>query len=350
MKKALIMLLAIAMIIGMTACSSEENKGAKEVATTEKTEEVAQDAEVEEEDSSITIGLANINERGVYGKLIKQGFEQACAERGWALEYVDNNGDGQTAVSNAEALALKDVDFVVDMNVDQSVGQTIVDIFNEAEIPVLAADIALPNSPFFGIDSPSVGYMNGEFASAYIKENLEGEVDYVVLITQLASGDEVQERVRAAVDAMDDAGIKYKEVVEIEGKNDTAEIQARISDFLTAHPDDDKIMIFTVNDTAAQGAYASAVTAGREWDVRIFSVNCGTIFVEPIYETQGNQSWVSTVDNFSHLYGEQCCELIEQYFEEGSIPDYNPCKLEVITWDNIQELYPLDNLPWEGLQ
>ena len=356
MKKLLALLLAMTLLLSLAACTmpGEDTAADPEPADTQTEDTAPSDdtsAEPEEDVdlSSLTIGLANINERGVFGMLVKTGFEEACAARGWTLEYADNNSDGQTAVSNAEALALKGVDFVVDLNVDQSVGQTIMDIFNNAGIPVLAVDIALPGAPFFGIDSQEMGYFNGEFAAEYIKENWEGSLDYVLLITQIASGDEVQERVRASVDALDDAGITYKEVVEVEGENDTAEAQARVNDFLTAHPDAKKTAIFTINENTAQGAYAAAVTAGREWDVRIFSVNCGSQFVEPMYESQGNQSWVSTISNYTELYGEQCCQLIEQYFTEGSIPEKNTCKMGAITWDNIQEEYPLDDLPWAGL-
>lgn len=355
MKKILVMIISLCLLSGAVACSTAETGESPSETAAQTETETAEPAETEtasEEPadlSNLTIGLANINERGVFGKLVKLGFEEACAQRGWKLEYADNNSDGQTAVSNAETLALKGVDFAVDLNVDQSVGQTIMDIFNNAEIPVLAVDIALPGAPFFGIDSAELGYFNGEFAAGYIQENMGGEVDYVVLITQIASGDEVQERVRSCVDALDDAGIAYKEVVELEGENDTAESQARMNDFLTAHPDADKIAVFTINENTAQGAYAAAVTAGREWDVRIFSANCGSQFVEPMYASEGNQSWVSTISNFTELYGEQCCELIEQYFTEGSIPEKNSCKLEAITWENIQETYPEDDLPWAGL-
>jgi ABC-type sugar transport system substrate-binding protein len=361
MKRLLALVLSLILIITFTACSNEGSAPAEPSTPSDSTNEPSEpneaneanepsDTEPNEAKETYTIGLANINERGVFGKLVKKGFEEATAARGWKLEYVDNNADGQTAVANAELLALKQVDFVVNLNVDASVGQTIMDILNEAEIPVLAVDIALPGAPFFGIDSAEMGYFNGEFAAGYIKEHFDGEVDYVVLITQIASGDEVQKRVRSAVDALDDNGIKYKEVIEIEGENDAGITQKRFNDFLTAHPDSDRIMVFTINENAAQGAYAAAVTANREWDVRVFSCNCGSQFVEPMYEKEGNQSWVSTVSNFTELYGEQCCELIKQYFETGSIPEKNVCKMEVITWDNINEYYPLDKLPWEGMQ
>lgn len=357
MKKVLAMLLVLTLLSGLTACTMPEEKQApaetseqseKSSGQTSGTPAEAPESTQKADLSALTIGLANINERGVFGKLVKAGFEEACAARGWTLEYADNNSDGQTAVSNAETLALKGVDFVVDLNVDQSVGQTIMDILKGAGIPALAVDIALPGAPFFGIDSAELGYYNGEFAADYIQKNMGGSLDYVLLITQIASGDEVQKRVRSCVDALDDAGITYKEVVEIEGENDTAKAQTRTNDFLTAHPEAEKTAIFTINENTAQGAYAAAVTAGREWDVRIFSANCGSQFVEPMYESQGNQSWVSTISNYTELYGEQCCGLIEQYFTEGSIPEKTTCKMGAITWDNIQQTYPLDDLPWAG--
>ncbi|MBO5158894.1 MAG: sugar ABC transporter substrate-binding protein [Lachnospiraceae bacterium] len=343
MKKIIAMLLALTMAVSVVACGSKsaEAPTSEEVAVTEDAEEKT---EVDEE---FKVGLCNINEKGAFGKLVKYGFEQACKERGWTLVYADNNSNGQQGVTNADTMVLQEVDFVCDLNVDASVGDTIKGIFDNAGIPVLAVDIALGDAPFFGIDSEQLGYFNGETAAKYIKENYAGEVDYVVLMTQIASGDEVQKRVRAAIDALDDNGIKYGEVVELEGENDAAISQTRFTDFLTAHPDAESIIVFTINENAAQGVYAGAVTADREWDCRIFSANCGTQFVEPMYESGGNQSWVCTISNFTELYGEQCCQLIEQYLETGSIPENTCCKFEAITWENINEYYPEGNCPWD---
>lgn len=357
MKKIIALVLCVLLVFSLTACAqkAEETPSTDTPATdtpateTPAADEPADEAPAADEDKTVTVGLCNINEKGVFGKLVKYGFENACKERGWNLLYADNNSDGQTAVSNAETMALQSPDFVVDMNVDASVGQTIMDIFNNAGIPVLAVDIALPGAPFFGIDSAQLGYFNGETAAQYIKDNYDGAVDYVVLMTQIASGDEVQKRVRACVDALDDNGIGYTEVVELEGENDAGKSQQRFADFLTGHPDAESVVVFTINENSAQGVYAAACTADREWDIRIFSANCGSQFVEPMYASEGNQSWVCTISNFTELYGSQCCDLIEQYLATGEIADNTCCQFEAITWDNINDYYPLDNLPWNNI-
>ena len=293
------------------------------------------------------LGLCNINERGAFGLMVKMGFKDACEKRGWELIYADNNSDGPTGVSNAEIVAQKGAQFVVDLNVDASVGQVIMDIFNEANIPVLAVDIALPGAPFFGIDSPAMGYYNGEVMADWLKENKGGECDYVVLITQLASGDVVQERVRAAVKAFDDKGIKYGEVVEIEGQSDVAVIQQRFNDFLTAHPDAHNIVVFGINLYAGQGVVAAAETADRADDVKVFTCNVDTGFTDEVIPKEGKSPWIFCTSNFTELYGEQCCELVEKYFAEGSIPEHNPCAMQAVTYETIGDYYDVNNWPWE---
>ncbi len=355
MKKALAFILAILMVCSLGACAAQtpadttpETPAATETPAAGTQTDTQADA-ADPEKTSVNLGLANINEKATFGKLVKMGFEEACAARGWTLTYVDNNSDGQTAVTNAQVLVNNEVDFAVDLNVDQSVAGAILDTFHEASIPVLAVDIALGDAPFFGIDSGEMGRLSGEYGAQYIQENWDGAVDYVVLFTQIASGDEVQKRCREAVTSLNAAGIEIGETVEIEAGGDTAQAQSMFASFLTAHPDAHKIAIFTINENPATGAYAAAVTANREWDIRIFSAGVGAQFVDPMYETQGDQSWISSVACFPELYGEQVCKLVEQYFADGELPEKNNAMLASVDWSNIAEYYPADDLPWNKI-
>ena len=327
MKKFLATVLALAMVFALcTGFASAEESAVPE---------------------NFKLGLCNINERGAFGLMVKMGFKDACEKRGWELVYADNNSDGPTGVSNAEIMVQKDVDFVVDLNVDASVGQVIMDIFNEAQIPVLAVDIALPGAPFFGIDSPAMGYFDGEVLADYLIENKNGECDYLVLCTQLASGDVVQERVRAAADAFEDKGIKCGEVVEIEGQGDVSVFQQRFNDFLTAHPDAHNIVVTGINLYAGQGVVAAAETAGRADDVVMLIPGFDTGFTDEVVPKEGNTPWKFCTATFTELYGEQCCELVEKYFAEGSLPESTCCEMVALTYDTIGDYYDLNDLPWD---
>ena len=348
-KKLLSALLCVAMVASLVVgCGGKEEPAAEAPAATEEAEAPAATEEAEAP-KTINLGLANINEKATFGKLVKMGFEEACEARGWTLTYVDNNSDGQTAVTNAQILANNEVDFAVDLNVDQSVADAILETFNDAEIPVLAVDIALGDAPFFGIDSHEMGLISGQYAAAYAAENWDSEIEYVVLMTQIASGDEVNKRCRSAVEALEDAGITIGEVMEIEAQGDTATAQSMFASFLTAHPDAEKIAVFTINENPATGAHAAAVTADREWDIRIFSAGVGAQFVDPMYEAEGDQSWVTSVACFPELYGEQVCQIVEQYLETGTLDAKYNADLVSVDWSNITEYYPQDNLPWNKI-
>lgn len=355
MKKQLIALfLALAMVLGLVACGTKAPAADAPAADAPVADAPAADAPAADapaEEKVINLGLANISETNSFGKLVKMGFEEACAKRGWTLTYVNNNVDGPTAVNNARILASSEVDFVVNLNVDQSVAGSIMDILNDAGIPALGVDISLGEDvPYFGVNSAKVGTVNGEYAAEYIKEHWDGQVDHVVLFTQMASGDEVNLRVRNCAVALEDAGIEIGEVTEIDAKGDTPTAQSMFASFLSAHPDSEKIVCFSINEFPATGAYAAAVMANREWDIRIFSASCSDQFVDPMYRSEGNQSWISTVAFFPEKYGEQACQIIEEYFATDEIPLVSDAHVQPIDWSNINEFYPQDDLPWDKIR
>lgn len=355
MKKLIALLLTLLLLAGLAACAkpaAEQPAPAEQTTTTEQTattEQAPADETPTEEKKTVKLGLANINEKATFGKLVKMGFEDACAARGWELVYVDNNSDGAQAVQNAEILVQQGVDFIVDLNIDQSVAGTIVDIVSAANIPMVCVDIAMGDTPFFGVDSDKVGRMAGEYSVNWVNENWGGEVDYIVCFTAIASGDEVQKRARSAVEVMQNSGIKIGDTVEIEYQNDTAVAQQRFADFLTAHPDAHKIVCYGINEFAGTGAIAAGETAGRTDDFALFTCGVGSQFVEPLYEAQGNSPWKTAVAAFPELYGDQLCDIIENYFNGVPLEPLMPCKLVCVDWSNITEYYPLDDLPWKRL-
>ena len=87
MKKLIALLLALVMVLALTACGGSSAPATEAPATEAPKAEAPAAPEAPEApaDESVTVGLCNINEKGVFGKLVKYGFEQACAERGWTL-------------------------------------------------------------------------------------------------------------------------------------------------------------------------------------------------------------------------------------------------------------------------
>lgn len=310
-----------------------------------------QESATAEKNQNITVGFANINEKGSFGKQVRNSMEKEAEKRGWNLICVDNNSDGATAVKNADDLITMGIDYMIEFNVDESVAPVIMEKFDSAEIPVVAVDIRHPGAVFFGADNQRAGEIAGETAGDYILEHWNGEVDYVVLMIQPASGELVAPRVKAFPDGLKSKGISFTEeqIIEIDGQNDAQVAQQRFSDFMMAHPDAEKIAVATVNDVAASGVYAAAETAGRKDDIVLCSQNCTADFVEPMYAVEGDTTWIGSVGFFPDRYGEWVMPIIEKMIAGEELEDAYYIDHVMITWDNIKKYYPIDNLPWKGL-
>lgn len=302
-------------------------------------------------EEKIRVGFANINERGSFGKMVLQNMKDTAVARGYELIAVDNNSDGATAVANADTLLLMDIDYMIEFNVDKSVAPVIMEKFNKAGIPVVAIDIEHEGATFFGANNEYAGTLAGETAGAWINENWNGEVDYVVLIIQPVSGPAVAPRVLKFPEGLRNKGIKVEDnqIIEIDGQNDAQFTQARFADFLLAHPEAKKIAVATINDVAASGVYAAAETANRADQVVLVSQNATADFVEPMYAAEGKTNWIASIAYFPNRYGEFVFNIIDKMVAGETIEDTYYIDHIAITWDNIKEWYPIDNLPWKGL-
>ncbi len=349
MKKLLLSVLCFMMVFALVACTAPA--ATEEPAAPAATEAPAGAEEPAEEAAPVKVGFANINEKGSFGKQVRNSMEKEAAARGWELICVDNNSDGATAVKNADDLITMGIQYMIEFNVDQAVAPVIMEKFDAAGIPVVAVDIAHPGAVFFGADNTRAGTIAGESAGKYVQENWEGELDYVVLIIQPVSGEAVAPRVKAYPGGLRNAGIQFTDdqIIEIDGQNDAQITQQRFADFLMAHPDATHIAVTTINDVAASGVYAAAETAGRADHIVLTSQNCTADFVEPMYAVEGKTSWIGSVGFFPNRYGEWVMPIVEKMIAGEPLEEAYYIDHIMIDWSNIKEYYPIDNLPWANL-
>lgn len=303
------------------------------------------------EEATVKVGYANLSDHSNFCKMVRNSIVEQCAARGWDLVCVDNNSDAQTAVKNASDLVTLGCDYVIEFNVDESVAPAIMDIFNEAGIPVIAVDIAHPGAIFFGADNTYAGTLAGETAGKWINENWNGELEYVVEITQPDAGEAVAPRVGAFPTGLSNVGITVDEanIIEIDGKNDSATQQSLFAAFLQAHPDATKIAVATIDDTAGNAVYSAAEIAGRADQVVVVSQNCTADFVEPMYACNGETNWIASIGYFPNRYGEWICPIIEKMIAGEELEENYYIDHLAIDWSNIKEYYPIDNLPWNNV-
>jgi ribose transport system substrate-binding protein len=300
----------------------------------------------------IKIGFANINERSAFTKMVRNGIEDEAKKRGWDIICLDNASDGATAVRNADDLITQNINYMIEFNVDSSVGPVIMEKFNAAKIPVIAVDISHPGAVYFGADNERAGTLGGEAAGDYINKNWGGQVDWVVLLAQAMSGDAVAPRVKKFPDGLRNKGIQVNpsQIVELDTNGDVARMQQMFADFLMAHPTATKIAVGSLNDLYANGAYSAAEIAGRSNQVVIISQNATQEFVESMYAKNGNTNWIGSVGFFPDRYGEWVFQILDKMVAGEKVEANYYIQHDPVTWQNIKTYYPADNLPWKNLR
>ena len=71
--------------------------------------------------------------------------------------------DGPTALANAQSFVQRNVDYVIEFQTDSNFGPTVMKVFNEDGVKVIAIDIPMPGATFFGANNPQSGYMGGSY-------------------------------------------------------------------------------------------------------------------------------------------------------------------------------------------
>jgi ribose transport system substrate-binding protein len=300
----------------------------------------------------IKIGFANINERSAFTKMVRNGIQNEANSRGWDIICLDNASDGATAVRNADDLITQKIDYMIEFNVDGSVGPVIMEKFNAAKIPVIAVDIPHPGALYFGADNVRAGTLAGEFAGDWINKNWKGQVDIVVLLAQAMSGAVVAPRVNKFPDGLRSKGIKVEpsQITVLDTSGDVAKMQQMVSDFLMAHPDAKHIAVASMNDLYANGAYSAAEIAGRTKEVVIVSQNSAREFVDAMYAKDGKTNWIASIGFFPNRYGEFIFKILDKMVAKAKVEPINYIAHEAVSWDNIKKYYPLNNLPWNNLK
>lgn len=313
MKKFIALLLVLVIVLSLVACSNVADAPATDAPATD-----ALDADVvigdRNGDGVVKVGFANIAETVYQHYKIKESFEVACANRGWELVYMCNNLDGQTAVANADQMLLMGIDYMVEYNVDQSVAPAIMKAMNEADVPVIAIDIAHEGAVYLGANNYGIGLVVGKYAGEYVKE-VWGEAEAILIVEDAISGEAVLARTDNIVDGYREVFPDFPDdkVWKVDGGVDTSDSQRVVADWLAAHPDFSKILICPAHVTMRLGASAAIEIAEREADCLIVSQG-EYDYLDYIDNNPEPADWevfvASAVYNFQS-YGEEACKLID---------------------------------------
>ncbi len=347
---ALVMLLVFS-VIGCTNTDTSEQPAETTMTTdTQTSSEVADtttDNTATDDQASKTwvIGFNNFNDSNEFCKKVHDSIAAAADEYGVELLYAEANMDGQTMIANTEQFIIQGADLMIDFNWVPEIGATMLDMCNEAGIPLISMDTIYEGTYYFGANSYIAGQVLGEYLATQVADRWDGQIDAIVGCWYQGGGDIVKDRVVGAEDALKAAeGITLPDddmIFEVDaGASDqAATLKAYATDFLTAHPDLHHVIFLANNDESGAGLFAGIELAGREADCFIGTTGGDTPFQDHI-RAGGGDVWLASTSFAPEKYGEQVIPMAIDILEGKDVPMEVFMNHFVITKDNIDEYYP----------
>jgi ribose transport system substrate-binding protein len=207
------------------------------------------------------IGFANLSEASPFAVDVRRGLEQAAREAGnIELVLADNQLDPDTAVQVARQFLDQDLDLVIEYQIDEQTGNRIINMFQDAEIPVIAVDIPMVGATYFGVDNYRAGHMAGVAMGDWLLEHWEGRFDDVVILDEPRAGALPATRIQGQLDGLQSILgpiPQDKQVVRHSGNTRETSLQV-MKTVLASLPKTSRIAVLSFNDDAAMGALEAA--------------------------------------------------------------------------------------------
>ena len=286
MKKIIALVLALMIIMSMTACGAKpaETTPAAPAATeaaAAATEAAAPAGDVKTYKVGVAIYQYNDNFMTLYRQEIENYFKTLETDTvKYEVTMVDGKNDMGEQTNQIDTFITQKMDVIICNLVQTSSAEVIIDKVVAAGIPLVLINreplgdngdesypgiIDNPTVCYVGADARQSGTYQGEIVLALPNKgdiNGDGVVSYVMVVGDPENPD-AQYRTEYSIKALTDAGVQVKELVKNVGNWDQTKGQEIVAAALTQYGDEIEV-VFCNNDGMALGAAAAIEAAGRK--------------------------------------------------------------------------------------
>ena len=287
MKKIIALVLALMIIMSMTACGAKpaETTPAAPAATEAAAAATEAAAEPAGDVKTYKVGVAiyqyNDNFMTLYRQEIENYFKTLETDTvKYEVTMVDGKNDMGEQTNQIDTFITQKMDVIICNLVQTSSAEVIIDKVVAAGIPLVLINreplgdngdesypgiIDNPTVCYVGADARQSGTYQGEIVLALDNKgdiNGDGVVSYVMVVGDPENPD-AQYRTEYSIKALTDAGMQVKELVKNVGNWDQTKGQEIVAAALTQYGDEIEV-VFCNNDGMALGAAAAIEAAGRK--------------------------------------------------------------------------------------
>jgi ribose transport system substrate-binding protein len=278
-----------------------------------------------------------------FSKEVSAGLERAATAEGVELISVDNRYNPKIAQRNADVLVRERVDLVIEFQTDEQIAPIVAAKYRDANIPLIAIEIPHPGATYFGANNYEAGLIGGRYLGRWAKQRWEGEVDEIVLVVLKRAGSLPQMRMTGMLVGMKEVcpHLEQRRVTYLDGDGMLGDsFEAMRRHLRTSRSR--RLLVGAINDPSALGALRAFQEAGRTEACAIVGHNAS-----PEGRTEMRQPGtrlVGSVAYFPEKYGAEILRVALDILHHRAVPPAVFVKHQMVTPDNVNHVYPNDEL------
>jgi L-arabinose transport system substrate-binding protein len=217
-----------------------------------------------------TLTIAFLQKQGDQQYFIDEanGAKEAAKTAGdVSINVVDLGTDSNKAISEVEAAIAQKVDGIIIVVPDQQIGPQVIQLAEEAGIPIMAADDTIKNAagkeaPFSGFDGTSMGEKVGAEAARLYQEAGWTAADTRILSAYKQDLSVSTQRVDGAASAFSKAVSDGPEIIDIGTDNSATDAQDKAGAVITANAGVKHWVVWGCNDESETGVVTALQNSG----------------------------------------------------------------------------------------
>jgi ribose transport system substrate-binding protein len=294
------------------------------------------------------IGFATRGMDTPFSRTVTASVQRAAEEAGMELITVSSHRSPRAALRNAELLIREGVELVIEFQSHERLAPVIASRFLAAGIPVIAIEIPHPGATFFGANNYQAGVIGGRAVARWVKRHWQGEIASILLLEEGPAGPLPKLRLSGMLAGMREVlpELDRAAVVEMDGKGSLEHTFTIVRRHLR-HVPPRRTVVLAGNDRMALGAIRAFEECGRAPLCAVMGQNASAEARAEL--RRPSTPLVGSVAYFPERYGDEVIRLAGAILSGQPVPPAVFTKHELITKENVNRLYPLDEVLPEPL-
>lgn len=292
------------------------------------------------EKKGYTIGFAAYAMQQEWYQNITAGSQQKADELGIELLVSDADTDAATQLDAIENFITQKVDAIVISPVDVNALGAVVQKAEDAGIKVICESNMIEGAEtVVGISNFDAAKEVGTYYAQYARDN---NVDPKLLILGYESLENCRQRVEGFKAGMDEAGLDYEIVTEVDGGFREVSLQVA-TDAFTAHPEIN--CIFGINDDSTIGAVSAVDALGID-QTDIVAIPYGLEGVAGRGALHDGGMYKFGLASFPEAVGVTCIEAAVEALEGADLPETYTSPTAIVSHEQFEDYFVRENDVW----